>query len=346
MNELESKFHAFMRSLDDAECIDNIDLPAMHRDERRADYFLDARSTIIELKSLERDPHEKIDKVLDPIRDRDDFPQFFGEAELSKVLGKLTDGDLLKGQILNRITRSIEDAFRSAKKQIASTRLVFECPDAAGILVLLNEDIEILSPAVVGEKCHSLLESATELNQRISLIWFIQNTHCNLHTHGSTVIPSFLISSDKFPLSTRDRGRIERLAEKRAQFEGVPFISNEPASVLERMVTASTIANANATEKKRSDWWRDEYRESPYLRALSDEALIEHTSRVVRSYLPFFVAKSPNALPERSVQNELGALSEIMRGFTHCQMELTDRMIDLRRLGPIISAVHDEWMST
>ncbi len=72
-----------MASLADAERIDDIEMPHGYESSRRADYFLSQRNVVIELKSLETDPSEKIETVLQTRREQPDFPVFFGNADLS-----------------------------------------------------------------------------------------------------------------------------------------------------------------------------------------------------------------------------------------------------------------------
>ena len=83
MRDLERRFKAFMASLPDAENIGAIELPEQFRDAKRADYFLGDRRVVVELKNLVADPSEKIESVLETRRKDEDFPQFFGTAELA-----------------------------------------------------------------------------------------------------------------------------------------------------------------------------------------------------------------------------------------------------------------------
>ncbi|MEQ1596177.1 MAG: hypothetical protein ABL985_13895 [Casimicrobium sp.] len=339
MNELECRFKAFMASLPDAEEIDSIKLPERFRGARRADYFLGERKIVVELKSLEVDPSEKIESVLEARRKDEDFPQFFGESELGKVLAKLPDGDALRQRIHTRLTRSIEGAIRSAKEQIASTRKIFDCPDADGVVVLLNADVEVLDPKLVGRKCHELLRNIDNAQERINLIWYVQATHRRRSSGTLAVIPSFIAASQRWPISPSAKLRIDRLIPERASFGGVPFLGHESAHVIEQLISNRTEARLNATEKKRYGWWQDEYRATPYLRRLSDDAVLEHAARIVTAAQDFFVIDPKEGKTKRSAQNEPHTLSEIMRGFTHCQIEMTDRVLDVRRLREVLAAL-------
>lgn len=333
MHELESKFKALMASLNDVEDIDKLELPARFNDARRADYFVSDRRVILELKSLYADPSGKIDETLAERRNDPDFPQFYGQADLQAVLRKLPDGAELGTRIHDRVTRSIEDAIRSAKKQLASTRRVFQQAASDGVVVLLNSDLEILYPNLIGQKCQQLVDSIRATEERINVVWLIQSTHARKPTASLTVIPSFFAESQRFPPTETTRNRLHRLAEERARFDGAHFLGNEPASSINLLKSVSELAASSATEKKRYVWWQDEYRSSPYLRGLSDDALLEHTARIVLAASDFFVAQPSARTPLRDVNTESAAITDLMRGFTHCQQEISARVLDLRLLG-------------
>ena len=57
---LNDRFKTFLTQLPFAEAIDGLDLPSEFFDSKRADFLVDNRKAIIELKSLESDPEHKI----------------------------------------------------------------------------------------------------------------------------------------------------------------------------------------------------------------------------------------------------------------------------------------------
>ena len=176
-------------------------------------------------------------------------------------------------------------------------------------------------------------------HERINLMWYAQTTHRRRQSEALAVIPSFIARSQRWPISQRARERVDRLISERASFDGVPFLGHDPAHVMEQLIPNSADARQSATEKKRYEQWQGEYRRTPYLQLLSDDALLDHTARIVGAAQDFFVIDPKAGRAKRSVQNESHALSEIMRGFTHCQIEMTDRLLDVRRLREVFAGM-------
>jgi hypothetical protein len=154
---LNERFKEFISQLPSAEVIDNLKLPSKFDKSKRADFLVENRRAILELKSLESDPEHKIRRELVTHERRVEYPLFFGEMELQKVLKHLPDGEQIEAKLFYRISRSIEQSFRDADKQIGATKYVLSCPDSYGLLVLLNEDISVLSPDVISYRVSELL---------------------------------------------------------------------------------------------------------------------------------------------------------------------------------------------
>jgi hypothetical protein len=143
---LAERFSDFLNSREDVE---NIDALPLQRNPSKADYFAEKRGVIIELKSLETDTEHRIEEILKPHRSRPEFPDFFGGWDLRQVLLYLPDGEEIGHLIAKVVTDSIERLFRKANSQIRSTKYVFGLPDATGLLILLNQHIDVLSPNLI-----------------------------------------------------------------------------------------------------------------------------------------------------------------------------------------------------
>src|SRR5207247_7205363 len=132
-SDLESRFQAFLEACPGSESLDTLLADRKFDGHRRADYLLKDRKIIVELKSIESDPSAKAEFELSRHRNRDDFPVFYGEVELRKVLAHLPDGDQIHERIYTRTTRSIEDAARSAEEQLRSTKELLGLDGAVGL---------------------------------------------------------------------------------------------------------------------------------------------------------------------------------------------------------------------
>ncbi|WP_377159596.1 hypothetical protein ACFJIX_10025 [Roseateles sp. UC29_93] len=154
---LEARFTRFLDGLSAAESIDRLQLPDDGKNRRKADYLLANRKVIVEIKTLTDDPSHKVETLGDQHRTRGDWPLFYGKANVRKVLSNLSDGDAIYKRLVNALGRSVETAVRSAEEQVTHTRRALDLPDAAGVLLILNDSIEILDPYVVGHRVAQLL---------------------------------------------------------------------------------------------------------------------------------------------------------------------------------------------
>ena len=76
---LADRFREFMAQYPGVERIDDL---APGGNGKRADYLLDNRSVILELKSLETDVRPKIDRMVEALSAREDWPLFYGSVQL------------------------------------------------------------------------------------------------------------------------------------------------------------------------------------------------------------------------------------------------------------------------
>src|SRR5690606_24632394 len=100
MNEsLNERFKTFIAQLPCAEVIDNLCLPAEFDRSKRADFLVENRKAVIELKYLKTDPEYKIHEELKNHKKRDEYPLFYGEMEINKILKHLPDGEQIKAKL-------------------------------------------------------------------------------------------------------------------------------------------------------------------------------------------------------------------------------------------------------
>lgn len=70
MDSLEDRFISFVRSLINAELIDEIEMDSDQRAAEKPDFFFYERQFIAEMKSLKKDMKIKADNVMDKHRER------------------------------------------------------------------------------------------------------------------------------------------------------------------------------------------------------------------------------------------------------------------------------------
>jgi hypothetical protein len=70
-------------------------------------------------------------------------------VDLQQVLKRLPDGQKINTEIVEAVTDSIEGVIESANRQIRTTQDTFDLPNSDGILVILNDVVDTLTPKLV-----------------------------------------------------------------------------------------------------------------------------------------------------------------------------------------------------
>lgn len=328
-SSIKERFKAFISQLPSAEVIDDLDLPSEFDDEKRADFLIENRRTIIELKTLESDPEYKVHNELNNHKERDEYPLFYGELELNKVLKHLPDGTEINKKIFYKISRSVEKAFRKADKQIGATKEILGCENSFGLLVFLNEDIEVLSPETIAYRVSELL-AKTESNgqvhyKNITSVWFILENYTLKTKGGSKLLPSIMIDGPGAVDQNEFSQVLDKLQRMWASFNNVPIVTADIKKIDDtKFIPISKLEAEHQRALPRHELWRKHYRKSPYLRTLSDEDVLKHGSRLVGFMTPHFI-KGGHKIP-------FDKMTQFMEGWTHFLEEIKFRGLDLKQM--------------
>jgi hypothetical protein len=158
---LRTRFESFVKTLDGFEDIDAV-LRSMKPDGRmRADYLFEHRQIIVEQKTLESNPIEKPQKFADRVM-RERGIVAFGRVSTRRIFSGQPDAEGLQRKLMLGIAKTIDDDVAKADKQTRDTRLIFDVPNAVGILVLLNESAEMLAPDVIHYALANSFQKKTE----------------------------------------------------------------------------------------------------------------------------------------------------------------------------------------
>jgi len=327
---LNERFKAFVSQLPLSEVIDDLDLPAEFDKEKRADFSIENRRAIIELKSLESDPEYKIHAEIEKHRKRDEFPLFYGEMEVCKILKHLPDGKQIQKTLFRNISRSIEQSFREADKQIKATKQILSCPDSFGFLVLLNQDISILSPAVISNKVSQLLTKMDKDGslhyKNITSVWIIFENFSLKSNRRIIILPSIVVDGpsdvDQIELSRI----IKILTIKWAEFDKMPlYVTSNITRISDSdFIHRSKLEKEHSQVKPRYELWRQQYRQNPYLRSLSDDAVLMHGSKLYNLMLPNFLKNGHN-IP-------FHIMAQYMESWTHFLEETNFRGLNLKKM--------------
>jgi len=332
MDTLENRFKKFMYQLPSVEVIDDIELPLETNDKKKADYLYLDRKVILELKSLKDDPEFKVHKEMNKHRTREDYPLFYGKQDISKILKHLTDGEAIKQRLFYAISRSAKKSIRVANKQINSTKELFQCYDAYGVLVLLNEALDILSPSILTKRISQMLCKRSKDGKyhydQIGVVWIICE-NCFIPTReGSKLMPSLTVYGPTCEQDHCLQILFCKLQKAWASFNCIPFIRANNIQVNDlHFKTFKSEKGENRTTYRRDEIWEREYRKKPYLRSLSDEAVLAHGAKL-RDIIGKLMLKNAPRIPKEK-------MGELFEGFTHFLEECTHRGLNLKEMPPL-----------
>lgn len=155
---LKARFEAFMASLNGVESVDELMRELPPAPLKRADYLFANRHIIIEQKSLDSDPGNKIQEFADKLMEERGIV-LFGQMTTDRLFEGQDDKEKIKKRLFDTVTKNIRSIVAYADKQTRDTKLIFKVPKAAGILVILNETSYTLDPQVVAHRiAHALRE--------------------------------------------------------------------------------------------------------------------------------------------------------------------------------------------
>lgn len=279
-HDMEERFHRFALTLPAAESIDAL-VPS-GASGQRADYLWRGRSMVVELKVLTGDPRAKVERAIDALSEREDAPLFIGPSPVDNVFRHLSDGAEQLRKLRQQVMRSTEAAFRDARRQIASTRKLFELPDALGMLVVLNPDIETLSPIDVGQELSRLMEKRQSEGWAVDVVWLLSEAHL-----AGGAQPCILITGSRIDRFEWASSYLDELNAAWASFNNSPITTID----VERLVDVS-LQNASEARPRRltrSEIWRKRYQANPYFSSLDDAALRQVGTEAFASLMPYFL---------------------------------------------------------
>lgn len=328
---LEQRVKHFLAALPNAEAIDSLVLPEDLTKRRKADFLLARREVVLELKTLSTDPSAKIEAEVDKHRERDEFPLFYGTADVRKVLSHLADGEEIYRRMVMAISRSVEDVVRSAEEQVSNTRDVLGIPNAVGMLAILNESVQILDPTVVGHRVAQLMRRQRTGKKdwpKLDFVWLLFESHSLARVGGVPAVTSMLIRNDRagrFPWFAAFHRDVQN---RWAAFNhGLAVDGGSPDPMGLRYTAMTDMITPSPTQMRRQEVWQRQYRAEPYLRGLSDEAVLASGGELMSRLMPHFLKGGPGYVAE--------VVNPLLEQLTHFFEEANFRALDLRRISKI-----------
>ncbi len=325
---LEGRFKVFLRDLEGAESTDDLELTPEQERANKGDYFFAGRTVIGELKALYEDTASKIESILAPYRETPEWPLFFGKQDLNKILSYLPEGDKIRARIFGAITRSIEAVVEKANRQIRATKETFGLPEAGGLLIILNDAVDILSPDLIVYRVRRALNKRTPDGglrfPHVSAVLVIGAAHYTQMNPELKGLPILLI-----PNAVPEASNVEEfvcgLNEKWAAFERKPLIPVGAEKLPEfEFRKFSDDAKEQGRPLTRQGYWSLLYRRRPYLRPLSEEQLLAFGAKALEEVGARFIKGAP--------KTPMAEMEPLMIRWSHFLDEAHHRALDLRKL--------------
>jgi hypothetical protein len=333
---LEERFTEFVRNLKSAEIVDELKLTQEQERSKKPDFFFLERQFIGEMKSIKKDMEPKAQAILDKHKDRPEYPVFIGPWSLDKILKYLPDGESINKEVFYATTSALEDSVENANRQIRETKKVFEISESQGVLIILNDCVEILSPNLIAHRVSQLLNKKSSSGDircpHLSVIWIVSEIHVIKTDIGQELIPSIILVNDYSHNHQEASDYVTWLQKKWASFNNIPLIEGR-----------LDFKNIHFSKRKetdspkmipRSEMWRKQYSQIPYLRHLNREQLLAYGQKLWSEITLVFFRESH----EKSAQEKV---FELMKKLTHWMEEIDYQGIDLREFSPNLNeALH------
>lgn len=324
MIELEVRFQQFMAQLPSIEDIDGIKLSVEERRNKIADYFGLGRSVIFEQKCINQDQSEKIQSEIDAHSEEDYYPYFYGKRDINLILDKFPDAENVRRRIYSKTTKLLEDYLRSANKQIKSTSLLFNIPSYSGVLIILNDKIEVLSPEVIASRIAQRLKekdsNGTIRFNEIAYVLLISETHLY---KGQIPVSIRIEAPDAKNCNPKVSEYLDYIEHSWALFNGGSLVKLESENNffnnLEEKQEKSDSKKITRSEE-RIMW----YKKHRYMQNWSDDKVLEASAKLISDILPFITKGGPK-MP-------INELAERMLAFSDFIEESNYRGLDLKEL--------------
>ncbi|MEL7358536.1 MAG: hypothetical protein AAFN40_18505 [Cyanobacteria bacterium J06560_6] len=317
-----------------AEVVDEIELTLEQKKAKKPDFFFCNRQFIGEMKSLNADTEYKASAILEKQQERPEFPIFFGSWESEKILNCLPDGEYVKERMIKAITSGLKKSLKKANRQIRDSKKTYSIESAEGILIIINDSVEILSPEVIAYRVSQVMgernPSGELLCPDIAVVLILGSLHTMHLEHSQEVLPAITVINSYTTDYEMARDYTGWLQKKWAEFNNMPLIERDISPELLR--TSKREEPQPYKQLTRSDLWRKDYRNTPYLRQLPEDELMSRGQEIMYEMVPFFLRGSHESPSEQRALKLLELNTHLMEEFNH-------RGLDFRKLSSAIDAV-------
>lgn len=164
----------------------------------------------------------------------------------------------------------------------------------------------------------------------IAFVWMLFESHVLSNGPAEKTFPIIVIEG---PLASAYPWFEELLTQLQvawAEFNGHPLLAQHHSQPLGRQPLASTPllkASSEGADITRQQSWEHRYNQNPYLRGLSDDAVLHHGRRAIEALTPHLLIGGPKATVDQ--------MEALMIGWSDFLCEARHRGLNLSRLNKV-----------
>jgi hypothetical protein len=147
---LETRMIQFLEREPSTESLDSPAFARINGARSKADYLLGGRGFVAELKTINGDPHDRLEQRLRERFARPDAPIVFGSLGVAKAIEGLHDRAALSKMMVDVAARAVRRHLQKANEQIAAIKARLDLPGAGGLLILMNDAEPMIDVGAMG----------------------------------------------------------------------------------------------------------------------------------------------------------------------------------------------------
>lgn len=227
---LEDRFLQFCSQFPGAEPIDPL-ITSEHRANKLkfADFLFEHRTIICEVKTLKK---QTTDKLVAFMTKHGVHPHTLGtgEHDMRDVFGRLPDGESLYRQATDLIMTPVSDGFDEAQRQIRDTKQLFGIQSADGLLIILNEIVELAAQNMIGDRLKQRVKKNVDglpYHRDVNRVFVVVAVN-HLETPTGAQYVNMTLSNSRVSEAHGVTAFVERLATAWAESCSVPLTKAGP----------------------------------------------------------------------------------------------------------------------
>ena len=174
---LEARMIDFLESESSTESLDAEAFDQVTGSATKADYLLDRRRIVAELKTLNASPLDRTEQRLKARFAELDGPIVFGDVNVSAVIDGLHDRGAISKMMIDMAGRPVRRHLQKANEQIGTIKTRLNLPDVGGLLILMNEAQPMIDISAIGYTLKTAFEAVRGGYPHITNVWAIVESH-------------------------------------------------------------------------------------------------------------------------------------------------------------------------